>query len=324
MGTNKITFWLPIIDRIRATISTWKARWLSLLGHIFLIKVVLTTIPKYYLSILNAPSSIILQNQKINRDFIWKGNLSHKKKLPLFSFLEMSHDKASGGVGLHDIATRNKAFGGKLVLQMYTKSHAKWCSIMQGKYLDSSFPSRIFTVSNPLLGSAIWNLMMSSKDIFCIYVTWEIHSGEKVKFWEDSWNGFPPLCRQEKLDEAYQVLKAEWGSSFWDYVLAIEIHSRRVLWKEPPTHLLIQPSLLSSWDSLAERIIFLSNREDIVIWAPSRGCDYSIKDGYYGLRQTDNSSRECRAFSFCWNSTVLPKAGCFAWLALRKRILTSE
>ena len=80
--------------------------------------------------------------------------------------------------------------------------------------------------------------MMSSKDIVCNYVTWEFHSGEKVKFWEDSWNGFPPLCRQEKLDEARQVLKAEWGSSFWDYVLAIEIHSRRVLWKEPPTHLL--------------------------------------------------------------------------------------
>ena len=179
-----------------------------------------------------------MQIQKIIRDFIWKGNFSDKKKLPLVSLLELSHDKAFGGVGLHDIATRNKAFGGKLVWKMYAKSQAKWCSIMQGKYLDSPSPSRIFTMSNPPLGLAIWNFMMSSKDIVCNYVTWEIHSGEKVKFWEDSWNGFPPLCRQEKLVEARQVLKAEWGSSFWDYVLEIEIHSRRVLWKEPPTHLL--------------------------------------------------------------------------------------
>lgn len=236
----------------------------------------------------------------------------------------MSHDKASGGVGLHDISTRNKAFGGKLVWKMYTKYHAKWCSIMQEKYLDSPSPSKIFTVSNPPLGSAIWNFMMSSKDIVCNYVTLEIHSGEKVKFWEDSWNGFPPLCRQEKLDEACQVLKAEWGSSFWDYVFTIEIHSRRVLWKEPPTHLPSQPSLLSLRDFLAERIFFLSNREDIVIWAPTKGGDYSIKEHYYGLRKTYNSRRKCRAFSFCWNSNVLPKAGCFAWLALRKRILTSE
>ena len=52
----------------------------------------------------------------------------------------------------------------------------------------------------------------------------------------------------------------------------------------PPTHLLSEPSLLSLRDSLAERIFFLSNKEDIVIWAPSRGGDYSIKEGYYGLR----------------------------------------
>ena len=109
----------------------------------------------------------------------------------------------------------------------------------------------------------------------------------------------PPLCRQEKLDEAHQVLRSEWGSSFWDYVLAIEIHSRRVLWKEPPTHLLNQPSLFSFKESLAERIVFLSNTEDIVMWAPSKGGDYSIKEGYYGLQKIDNSSRKCRAFSFC-------------------------
>ena len=106
--------------------------------------------------------------------------------------------------------------------------------------------------------------------------------------------------------------------------MAIEIHSRRVLWKEPPTHLLSQPSLLSLRDSLAKRIIFLSNREDIVIWAPSKGGDYSIKEGYYGLRKIDNSSRKCREFSFSWNSTGLPKAGCFSWLALRKIILTRK
>ena len=58
MGTNKITFWFPIIDRISARISTWKARWLSLSSRILLVKVVLTVIPNYYLSILNAPSSI--------------------------------------------------------------------------------------------------------------------------------------------------------------------------------------------------------------------------------------------------------------------------
>ena len=108
------------------------------------------------------------------------------------------------------------------------------------------------------------------------------------------------------------------GSSFWDYVLAVEIHSRRVLWKEPPAHLLSQSSLLSLRNSFAKRIVFLSNRQDIIRWTPSKGGNYSIKEGYYGLGQMDNSINTCRAFSFYWNSVVFLKAGWFAWLALKK------
>ena len=58
----------------------------------------------------------------------------------------MARDKASRGVALHDIATTNKVFGGKLALQMYSKAHAKWCSIMQEKYLDSPNFGIIFTL----------------------------------------------------------------------------------------------------------------------------------------------------------------------------------
>ena len=111
-----------------------------------------------------------LANAEDYSRFCIKGNLSDKKKLPLVSLLKMAHDKASAGVGLHDIANRNKDFGGKLVWKMYTKSHAKWCSIMQEKYLDSPCPARIFTLSNPPLDSAIWNFMTSSKDIVRNYL----------------------------------------------------------------------------------------------------------------------------------------------------------
>ena len=61
----------------------------------------------------------------------------------------MAHDKASRGVGLHDIATTNMVFRGKLAWQMYSKAHGKWCSIMQEKYLDSPNFGRIFTLPSP-------------------------------------------------------------------------------------------------------------------------------------------------------------------------------
>lgn len=67
----------------------------------------------------------------------------------------MSFDKYKGGVGLHNISKRNMTIRGKLIWEMYTKFDSKWCKIMQAKYLDAQNSIRIFTISNPLDGSAM-------------------------------------------------------------------------------------------------------------------------------------------------------------------------
>ena len=49
-----------------------------------------------------------------------------------------------------------------------------------------------------------------------------------------------------------------------------------------------------------------------------------MKEGYKILQQNGLNEPTSRAFSFCWNSVILPKAGCFSWLVLKHRILTSD
>lgn len=150
MGANKIQYWFKVIERIKSSVSAWKARWLSFSGHILLIKSVLADIPNYYIDVLKAPKPVILHIEKIIRNFLWRGNLSDVKKIPLILLDNMASDKLSSGVGIHNISKRNLAFGGKLVWHMYSKSDSKWCQIMQAKYLGSLNPSRIFTISNPM------------------------------------------------------------------------------------------------------------------------------------------------------------------------------
>lgn len=147
MGSNKTSYWKNIIGRIKARTLSWKVRWLSLSGHILLIKSILATIPNYYFSMLLAPSSVIKQIEVIIRGFLWMENMSGVKKIPLISLKEMTYDKTEGGINLPNFVLRNKAFGGKLVWFMYEKAEAKWCRIMQRKYLDTSEPSRIFTLA---------------------------------------------------------------------------------------------------------------------------------------------------------------------------------
>jgi len=135
-----------------------------------LIKYVLATIPNYFFSILSTPMNVIKQIESIIRGFLWADNMTGVKKIPLISLNEMAIDKSSGGVNLPNMQSRNKAFGAKLVWLMYERADAKWCKIMQWKYLDTSAPSRIFTLENLPKGSAIWNFMADSRALISKYL----------------------------------------------------------------------------------------------------------------------------------------------------------
>ena len=64
---------------------------------------------------MQAPSCVISQIKKLIKGFLWSRNLSNEKKIPLISLKDIAYPPTSGGAGIHDLATRNKAFGGKLV-----------------------------------------------------------------------------------------------------------------------------------------------------------------------------------------------------------------
>ena len=88
--------------------------------------------------------------------------MNGKKKIPLISIHAMSTSYRTGGVGLPNITNRNRAFGAKLVWQMYEKSFAKWCRLLQEKYLDNLETSTALIVLDFPKGSIIWAFMMAS------------------------------------------------------------------------------------------------------------------------------------------------------------------
>lgn len=49
-----------------------------------------------------------------------------------------------------------------------------------------------------------------------------------------------------------------------------------------------------------------------------------MKCGYKFVQYLESHKPQHRAFSFCWNRLVLPKVGCFVWLALKKWIWMSD
>lgn len=112
------------------------------------------------------------------------------------------------GIGIHNLDACNLALGAKLSWQMYSQPNAKWCKIVQSKYLDTSNPVRIFIAQNPPTGSTMWNFISSCRDVVLPYLSWKINNGEQALFWDDSWNIFPPHSNVQELILIKQVLKA--------------------------------------------------------------------------------------------------------------------
>jgi len=68
---RKKNFWDPVLNKLKARLSVWKGRFLSMAWRICLIKYVLTSVPLYYLSLFRAPVTICKSITSIQRRFLW-------------------------------------------------------------------------------------------------------------------------------------------------------------------------------------------------------------------------------------------------------------
>jgi len=63
--------WNPVLERTHIRLVGWKGRYLSKEGKLILIKLVLSSLPTYFLSLLVIPSSIAYEIEKSQRNFLW-------------------------------------------------------------------------------------------------------------------------------------------------------------------------------------------------------------------------------------------------------------
>lgn len=74
------SFWNPILEKMGSKLAHWKNNYLSLGGKPILLKSVLASMPIYFLSLYQAPTSMLCKMESLKRDFLW-GSSQGKRKI---------------------------------------------------------------------------------------------------------------------------------------------------------------------------------------------------------------------------------------------------
>jgi hypothetical protein len=94
--------WIWLEKKFEKRISNWSHRWLTLGGRLTLVKVVLESIPVYWLSVEKIPKSTLNNIRKRMFSFLWSGK-KLKEGLHLINWQKIAMPKKDGGWGIKNI-----------------------------------------------------------------------------------------------------------------------------------------------------------------------------------------------------------------------------
>ena len=95
---------LPVLEKIKIILDTWKIQGLSLIGKILVCNSLVSSLLIYKMSVLPLlPQSIYKNFERLLLDFIWDGK---RAKIPMEI---VQGEKLQGGLGLFDIRKKDLA-----------------------------------------------------------------------------------------------------------------------------------------------------------------------------------------------------------------------
>ena len=142
--------------------------------------------------------------------------------------------------------------------------------------------------------------MSKCRNLISRFLAWDVGLGDKALFWEDSWDGLPPIPSSPTHDRLKRILSSVWGDKVKDYKIKYESEGiQKWRWRQVE-QLGLDPDLVIAFEKiLSERSIKQSENPDYLIWAGSKDGRYSVKQGYKALVNTQG-----------WKSVEIPLKLC--------------
>ncbi|GKA49784.1 RNA-directed DNA polymerase, eukaryota [Tanacetum coccineum] len=187
-NTSKIQAWDEVIGKLKARLSKWKLKTLSVGGRLTLLKVVLGSTPIYNMSIYKVPKSILHMMESLRRNF-FNGVQADERNITWIKWPKVLASRKYGGLGVSSFYALNRALLFKWVWRFISAEKSLWCRFIKAMHGNSLLKLSHFCGST-------WNVIM--REVFSLkergidlisHCRVRLGDGLRTQFWNDVWVG---------------------------------------------------------------------------------------------------------------------------------------
>ncbi|GAA0184603.1 reverse transcriptase [Lithospermum erythrorhizon] len=278
-----------LIEKIRGRLASWSSNFLSFGGRLKLLQSVLSTLPNYYLQVMQMPAEVYTKIERIFNKYLWDG-------LPWCKWQKVSAPFEEGGLNIRSMADIHHTFMLKSWLRL-RECKSLWSRFMLGKYCRKYHP-KVATVHPS--HSRVWKNLLKVRDEAEALIHWQLGQGN-CDFYLDSWLDMGPIAQWYPDQPGGTKVKEFWKNGAWD----VEKLSH---WF--PQHLV----------SRIQEVFFDPWAED-VIWKASKDGTFSFKSALEEIRTHREQSPH---MAVIWHNNIPRKMSFLAWRVLHNWLPVDE
>jgi ribonuclease HI len=297
-----------MVDKVKARLTGWKTKHLSLAGRITLAKSVIQAIPIYPMMTMPIPRTCLNEIEKIQRAFIW-GDTLDKKKAHLIGWETMTKPKQYGGMGFRTLHSMNVACIMKLGWSLMTREQSLWGDVMIGKYgRDGWAQGRV--IAKPT-DSPLWKAIVTSWPHLDHHKCWSVGKGNKINFWTDKC-----IDGSVRISDYANDIPDTAGN--WKVQDVATAHGS---WNFDMINNLVPASIVKKMHAIV--LPHVTHDEDTQLWPGSSTGRFTVASAYQ-LIATNTVENVDNKWSQIWKLETIERVRVFIWQMAHDRLLTNS
>jgi hypothetical protein len=314
--------WEHLLSSFSKRLSSWTYRALNLPNRLTLLQSILQALSIYSFSVLAALKFVLTTIKSLQRNFIWKG-LNTGKKIALVSWDKLCRPKEQGGLGLRDPFIMNKVLSAKIWWRWLKIPKDLWARLWRKKYAPNLAEKNLIRWNEDSPGFLIWTEAKQNQQLVTDHAFWEIRNGKMVLFWQDSWQQWPVLCKEEWAPNICTPTTRAGLTKVADYWRDTPQGDTWHQWHLDREGIDLEAGVdLAPWqEEMTKRKIPKIAGEDILRWGYRPQGTFITREAYQ-LKALLDPLPNTKAWRKLWSLKHWPKITLFLWLVNHSIILT--